>query len=151
MDHEPDQVSARKIKDKLGDFRIKANRKFRAIIREVYSLGFGNDSKKAKRLLKDYSFTYEQAEKVGKRQFYYKVIVAAYADIFLANSLTEIARHQSSAKYFNELAGATICFITVSLRHSIQEYLSGHHDTIKYVGSEEVRGGTNLLYLISYC
>lgn len=64
VDHEPDQVSARKIKDKLGDFRIKANRKFRAIIREVYSLGFGNDSKKAKRLLKDYSFTYEQAEKV---------------------------------------------------------------------------------------
>ena len=47
------------MKDRLGDFRIEVNRKFRAIIREVYSLGFGNDGEKVKRLLKDYSFTYE--------------------------------------------------------------------------------------------
>jgi hypothetical protein len=52
------------MKDRLGDFRVEANRRFRAIVREVYGLGFGNDSKKAKMLLKDHSFTYEQAEKV---------------------------------------------------------------------------------------
>ena len=52
------------IKDKLKDFKIKANRKFWAIVKEVYSPGFGNNAKKAKRLLKDYSFIYEQAEKV---------------------------------------------------------------------------------------
>ena len=51
------------MKDKLKDFRIKANRKFRAIIREVYDLGFSNNTKKAKRLLKDYSFIYKQAKK----------------------------------------------------------------------------------------
>ena len=52
------------IKDRLGDFRIKVNRKFRAIIREVYSLGFSNDAKMVRRLLKDYSFVYKQGEKV---------------------------------------------------------------------------------------
>ena len=50
--------------DRLGDFRIKANYKFRAIIKEVYSLGFGNNTKKVKRLLRDYSFTYKLAKKV---------------------------------------------------------------------------------------
>jgi len=52
------------MKDRLGNFRIEANYKFRAIVREVYSLGFNNNNKKAKRLLKDYSFIYEQAKKV---------------------------------------------------------------------------------------
>ncbi|XTI84937.1 hypothetical protein V2W45_1328043 [Cenococcum geophilum] len=103
------------IKDRLGDFRIKVNRKFRAIIKEVYGLGFGNNTKKA--------------EKVSKRQFYYKAIVAAYADIFWVNSLIGIAKHRSSAKYFYKLAGATIYFIA--------EYLPGHYETIKYIGSEE--------------
>jgi len=37
---------------------------YRAIIKELYSLGFGNDAKKVKRLLRDYSFIYELAEKV---------------------------------------------------------------------------------------
>ena len=52
------------MKDRLGDFRIKINYKFQAIVREVYSLGFGNNGEKAKRLLKDHSFIYEQAKKV---------------------------------------------------------------------------------------
>ena len=52
------------MKDRLGDFRIEVNRKFWAIVREMYSLGFGNDGEKAKRLLKDYSFIYEQVEMV---------------------------------------------------------------------------------------
>ena len=52
------------MKDRLKDFKIKANRKFRAIVREVYSLGFSHDAKRAKRLLKNHSFIYEQAEKV---------------------------------------------------------------------------------------
>jgi hypothetical protein len=47
------------MKDKLGDFRIEVNYKFWAIVKEVYSLGFGNNTEKAKRLLKDYFFTYE--------------------------------------------------------------------------------------------
>ena len=52
------------MKDRLKDFRIKANHKFQTIIREVYGLGFSNNAKKAKSLLKDYSFTYKQGEKV---------------------------------------------------------------------------------------
>ena len=52
------------MKDRLRDFKIKVNCKFRAIIREVYGLGFGYNAKRAKRLLKDHSFTYKQAEKV---------------------------------------------------------------------------------------
>ena len=52
------------MKDRLGDFRIEVNCKFRAIIREVYSLGFGNNTKRARRLLKDHSFIYKQGEKV---------------------------------------------------------------------------------------
>ena len=52
------------MKDRLGDFRIKINHKFWAIVREVYGLGFSNDGKKVKRLLKDYSFIYKQAKKV---------------------------------------------------------------------------------------
>ena len=52
------------MKDRLGDFRIETNRKFQAIIKEIYGLGFGNDAEKAKRLLKDHSFTYKQAEMV---------------------------------------------------------------------------------------
>ena len=52
------------MKDRLGNFRIKVNCKFQAIIREVYGLGFGYNAKRAKRLLKDYFFTYKQVEKV---------------------------------------------------------------------------------------
>ena len=52
------------MKDRLRDFKIKINCKFRAIIREVYGLGFSNNAKRAKRLLKDHSFIYKQAEKV---------------------------------------------------------------------------------------
>jgi hypothetical protein len=52
------------MKDRLGDFRIKTNCKFQAIIREVYGLGFSNNAKKARSLLKDYSFKYKQGEKV---------------------------------------------------------------------------------------
>ena len=52
------------MKDRLKDFKIKVNCKFQAIVKEVYSLGFGNNAEKAKRLLKDYSFIYEQAKKV---------------------------------------------------------------------------------------
>ena len=52
------------MKDRLGDFRIKVNRKFWAIIREVYSLNFSNNAKKAKTLLKDHSFIYKLAKKV---------------------------------------------------------------------------------------
>ena len=52
------------MKDRLGDFKIKVNCKFQAIVREVYSLGFSNNTKRARRLLKDYSFIYKQAEKV---------------------------------------------------------------------------------------
>ena len=52
------------MKDRLGNFRIEINHKFWAIVREIYSLGFGNNGEKAKRLLKDYSFTYKQAKKV---------------------------------------------------------------------------------------
>ena len=47
------------MKDKLKDFRIKANRKFWAIVREIYNLNFSNNNKKTKRLLKDYFFIYE--------------------------------------------------------------------------------------------
>ena len=52
------------MKDRLKDFKIKVNYKFQAIVREVYSLGFSYNAKRAKRLLKDYSFIYKQAEKV---------------------------------------------------------------------------------------
>ena len=52
------------MKDRLKDFKIKANYKFQAIIREVYGLGFSHDAKRVKRLLKDHFFIYEQAEKV---------------------------------------------------------------------------------------
>ena len=52
------------MKDRLKDFKIKVNCKFQAIVREVYSLGFSNNIKKAKRLLKDHSFIYKQAKKV---------------------------------------------------------------------------------------
>ena len=52
------------MKDKLGDFKIKVNYKFWAIIGEVYSLGFSNNSKKVKRLLGDYSYIYELAKNV---------------------------------------------------------------------------------------
>ena len=52
------------MKDRLKNFKIEINYKFRAIIKEVYGLGFSNNTKKAKRLLKDHSFTYKQAEKV---------------------------------------------------------------------------------------
>ena len=52
------------MKDRLKNFKIKANYKFQAIIKEVYSLGFSNNTKKVKRLLKDHSFIYKQAKKV---------------------------------------------------------------------------------------
>ena len=52
------------MKDRLKDFKIKINYKFQTIIREIYGLGFNNNIKKVKRLLKDYSFIYEQAKKV---------------------------------------------------------------------------------------
>ena len=52
------------MKDRLKDFRIEINCKFQATIREVYSLGFSNNVKRAKKLLKDYSFIYKQSEKV---------------------------------------------------------------------------------------
>jgi len=52
------------MKDRLGDFRIEVNRKFRAIIREVYSFSFSNNAEKAKKLLKNHSFIYKLAEKV---------------------------------------------------------------------------------------
>ena len=52
------------MKDRLRDFKIKANHKFWAIVREVYSLGFSHNAKRAKRLLKNHSFIYKQAEKV---------------------------------------------------------------------------------------
>ena len=52
------------MKNRLRDFKIKANYRFQAIVKEVYSLGFGNNAKKVKRLLKDYSFIYKQAKKV---------------------------------------------------------------------------------------
>ena len=52
------------MKDRLGDFRIKVNYKFWAIVREIYGLGFGNNAKRVKRLLKDHSFIYKQGEKV---------------------------------------------------------------------------------------
>ena len=52
------------MKDRLGDFRIKTNCKFQAIIREVYGLSFSNNTKKARKLLKDHSFTYKLAKKV---------------------------------------------------------------------------------------
>ena len=52
------------MKDRLKIFKIKINYKFQAIVREVYGLGFGNNAKRVKRLLKDHSFTYKQGEKV---------------------------------------------------------------------------------------
>ena len=52
------------MKDRLRDFKIEVNYKFQAIIREVYGLGFSYNAKRVKRLLKDHSFIYEQAEKV---------------------------------------------------------------------------------------
>ena len=47
------------MKDRLKYFKIKANYKFQAIVKEVYSLDFGNNAKKAKRLLKDHSFIFK--------------------------------------------------------------------------------------------
>ena len=47
------------MKDRLKNLKIKANRKFWVIVREVYSLGFSYNTKRAKRLLKDYSFIYK--------------------------------------------------------------------------------------------
>jgi hypothetical protein len=52
------------MKDRLGDFKIEVNYKFWAIVKEVYDLGFSNNTKKVKRLLKDYSFTYKQAKEI---------------------------------------------------------------------------------------
>ena len=52
------------MKNRLKNFKIKVNYKFWAIVREIYSLNFGYNAKRAKRLLKDYSFIYKQAEKV---------------------------------------------------------------------------------------
>ena len=52
------------MKDRLKDFKIKANCKFWAIIREVYSLGFSYNAKRVKKLLKDHFFIYKQAKKV---------------------------------------------------------------------------------------
>ena len=49
------------MKNRLGDFRIKANYKFQAIIKEVYGLNFSNNTEKAKKLLKNHFFTYKQA------------------------------------------------------------------------------------------
>ena len=52
------------MKDRLKNFKIKANCRFQAIVKKVYGLGFGNNTKKVKRLLKNHSFIYKQAEKV---------------------------------------------------------------------------------------
>ncbi len=61
------------MKDCLGKFRTEANRKFRSIAREAYGLGSCNDAKRANKLLDNYSFTYQPAEKVSPFRTRYHV------------------------------------------------------------------------------